>query len=252
MSFLSATLLAVALVLPRQQESPRVPAPDFAAEYSALERDFGSAQDAYYAPYQNAKTDEERQRIRLDPNQEPTRLFLPRFQDLALRAKGTEGGARSLLWIVGNSPEENTAPARAAVDELLANYLDSPRLSELSQQLQYVAGRIGTSRAKEVLQKIGKDSPHGEVRASALFTLGTLLPQDKAGAAEAKTLFERVKKEYQGTIWAERAEATLFELEHLQIGMVAPDFEATDEKGASYKLSDYRGKVVVLDFWGFW
>ena len=44
----------------------------------------------------------------------------------------------------------------------------------------------------------------------------------------------------------------LFEIEHLQIGMVAPDFEAQDETGASFKLSDYKGKVVVLDFWGFW
>jgi cytochrome oxidase Cu insertion factor (SCO1/SenC/PrrC family) len=32
----------------------------------------------------------------------------------------------------------------------------------------------------------------------------------------------------------------------------APDFEAVDENGVKFKLSDYRGKVVVLDFWGFW
>ena len=25
-----------------------------------------------------------------------------------------------------------------------------------------------------------------------------------------------------------------------------------DENGVSWKLSDYRGKVVVVDFWGFW
>lgn len=37
-----------------------------------------------------------------------------------------------------------------------------------------------------------------------------------------------------------------------EVGNRAPDFEAKDVLGQSFKLSDYRGKVVVLDFWGFW
>ena len=32
----------------------------------------------------------------------------------------------------------------------------------------------------------------------------------------------------------------------------APDFEAQDHTGKMVKLSDYRGKVVVVDFWGDW
>ena len=38
----------------------------------------------------------------------------------------------------------------------------------------------------------------------------------------------------------------------IQIGKPAPDFSARDVDGVAFKLSDYRGKVVVLDFWGFW
>lgn len=36
------------------------------------------------------------------------------------------------------------------------------------------------------------------------------------------------------------------------IGMAAPDFTLQDDKGKSYKLGDYRGKVVVIDFIGSW
>jgi cytochrome oxidase Cu insertion factor (SCO1/SenC/PrrC family) len=36
------------------------------------------------------------------------------------------------------------------------------------------------------------------------------------------------------------------------IGKVAPDIEGVDVDGKKFKLSDYRGKVVVLDFWGDW
>jgi peroxiredoxin len=34
--------------------------------------------------------------------------------------------------------------------------------------------------------------------------------------------------------------------------MKAPDIEGKDMDGVAFKLSDFRGKVVVLDFWGFW
>lgn len=32
----------------------------------------------------------------------------------------------------------------------------------------------------------------------------------------------------------------------------APDFELTDLDGESFKISDYKGKVVFLNFWGTW
>jgi hypothetical protein len=36
------------------------------------------------------------------------------------------------------------------------------------------------------------------------------------------------------------------------VGQVAPEIEGVDLGGVPFKLSDYRGKVVVLDFWGNW
>jgi hypothetical protein len=36
------------------------------------------------------------------------------------------------------------------------------------------------------------------------------------------------------------------------VGRLAPEIEGQDLDGVRFKLSDYRGKVVVLDFWGNW
>ena len=44
----------------------------------------------------------------------------------------------------------------------------------------------------------------------------------------------------------------IFELEHLQVGSIAPDIVGKDFDGIEFRLSDYRGKVVMLDFWGQW
>ena len=38
----------------------------------------------------------------------------------------------------------------------------------------------------------------------------------------------------------------------LEPGSVAPDFSYTDLAGTRHKLSEMKGKVVLLDFWGTW
>ncbi len=50
----------------------------------------------------------------------------------------------------------------------------------------------------------------------------------------------------------DRAKSLEFEARNLVIGDVAPDIFGVDIDGVPFKLSDYRGKVVVIDFWGDW
>ncbi|MCZ6836056.1 MAG: hypothetical protein O7G85_09810 [Planctomycetota bacterium] len=49
-----------------------------------------------------------------------------------------------------------------------------------------------------------------------------------------------------------KAESSLFAMRNLQIGDVAPNVTGVDAEGVEFNLYDYRGQVVVLDFWGFW
>jgi hypothetical protein len=50
----------------------------------------------------------------------------------------------------------------------------------------------------------------------------------------------------------DKARTTAAGLRPLLIGKVAPEIHAEDTDGKPFKLSDYRGKVVLLDFWGHW
>lgn len=50
----------------------------------------------------------------------------------------------------------------------------------------------------------------------------------------------------------ENLKKQLFRLENLSVGKMAPDIEGEDLNGKKFKLSEYRGKVIVLDFWADW
>ena len=77
--------------------------------------------------------------------------------------------------------------------------------------------------------------------------------KSKKLAAESAELFEQAIKDSDGTgSLARQAKDALYELQHLAVGKKAPDIAGEDLDGKKFKLSDYRGKVVVLDFWGNW
>lgn len=43
-----------------------------------------------------------------------------------------------------------------------------------------------------------------------------------------------------------------FEVEYPEVSFISPDFELQSLSGGKYKLSDYRGKVVFINFWATW
>jgi AhpC/TSA family len=226
-----------------------------AAELKTLTDDYGNAERTFFESFNKAKSDAERGE--LWKTRHPARDFLPRFQALAQRAQGTETGARAIVWIMekgGNAG--NQEAVKEAVRTLPTIYVQSPVIEDGVRELSSLSWSIGAKECTGALRTIIEQSPHPRVRAAACYTLATLLLQSAEGGktarAEARSLFERVKTEYAETPYARESDSYIFELEHLQIGMTAPDFEATDQDGKTFKLSDYRGKVVVLDFWGFW
>jgi AhpC/TSA family len=88
--------------------------------------------------------------------------------------------------------------------------------------------------------------------------LAELQRQDRGKAVkEIEAVFEQAVKKYgavklpDGGTVAERAKVELFEIRTLSVGREAPDIEGEDQNGKRFKLSDYRGKVVLLDFWSY-
>lgn len=67
-------------------------------------------------------------------------------------------------------------------------------------------------------------------------------------AAAYNTLSERLKNTALGAAIREK----ISRMRVTPTGMEAPDFTRRDQYGKMIRLSDYRGKLVLLDFWGSW
>lgn len=257
MSFLTLGLLLCAADPRAAFAAPAIPhvRQDAAMRLQALVAEYTKTRDEFYARLQKIGDQAEVQRLMRSEN--PLGTYVERFRELAFDAAGTESGVGAWVWVCDLALDnERFDEAREALDVLVNDHLDSPQWADLASNLRYSAPRLGNAKAREVLGKVLAGSPVEGVRAATQFALASLLmdsaaPEDKA---RGRALFEEMPAKYADVEggWGERAQGMLFELDRLQVGMIAPDFEAVDVDGAQWKLSDYRGKVVIVDFWGFW
>jgi peroxiredoxin len=164
----------------------------------------------------------------------------------------------ALVWIVENDDPEGPFQQLDEVLNLIEkHHVGSPRLKSVIPSLASSASLLADALLEVLVEKGGDRA----VRGAACFFLASSRYErlDEKALAGVEILLERVKKEYANirlddedkTLGA-MADALLYEVKYLQPGKVAPDIEGTDAYGKRMKLSDQRGKVVMLVFWGSW
>ena len=241
-----------------QQEQAQDPE----ARFEALKARWDKAQEDFFAKYQAAKDNDERRALMGErPKAED---YLPEAIEIAESAAGTEAAAKAWMWALQLAPQAGDDEAiGVAVEALMRDHLDSPEVAELPMMIQYMSRSLGEEKAEGLLRDLIEKAPQPALKGGAMFALASMLDADdldpaSARGKEVRALMEAVAKDYadvtdsRGRSVGARAEGWLFEKERLQVGKVAPDIEGNDLAGVPFKLSDYRGKVVLLDFWGDW
>lgn len=69
---------------------------------------------------------------------------------------------------------------------------------------------------------------------------------------EYADIFNRFTPELQTTTLGKTLKDNIDIALSTEVGGTAPDFEKIDKDGKTIRLADYRGKYVLLDFWGSW
>lgn len=208
----------------------------------------------------------------------PMLAFQDRFMDLARAHPADPAVFDALLWTLDH-PVTGLRAGRNYRDALAilgGHFLEDPRLADACLILGFPSGRTdgawGVHPDAERLLRLALDrSPTRKVRGEACFSLAKILrrraswrlggmtrAESDAIAAEAVRRYEQVVAEFADIPWGgpdtlgDVAGDELYEIRHLAVGMAAPDIVGEDLDGAPLRLSDYRGKVVVLTFWAGW
>jgi len=87
-----------------------------------------------------------------------------------------------------------------------------------------------------------------KIKALARFNIGEAYWR-KGDVDQARIAFQTVVAEYPNTSNAEEAEGNLREIELLNVGQPAPEFDRPTLNGDPLSLAGLKGKVVVLKFW---
>ncbi len=154
-----------------------------------------------------------------------------------------------------------TADGPKAAKLLAEKYPDHKSIEPLCTAL----GRRYSQPAVDTLKIVLEKSTRPNHKAAAALNLGKCLyaRTDVLGdqlsecnkvAADAEKYLKLVIDKYGSDNAARKNEAEneLRALRTLRVGKEAPQIEAADLDGTEFKLTDYRGKVVLLDFWGHW
>jgi thiol-disulfide isomerase/thioredoxin len=196
--------------------------------------------------------------------------------DLIRKAPGSADSYAALGWIVSTPRNLQLPHGHQAVTLLLEHHAANPEIGQLCSVVGYYGG-VEHEPSLNFLRAVLERNPDRTARGQACLGLARLtwtkakrLDYQKTGDSapihrEAERLFEMVVEKYgdcpdlrkagirrASKTLGESAGHELFEMRDLAIGKTVPEIAGTDIDGKPLKLSDYRGKVVVLNFWASW
>jgi hypothetical protein len=230
-----------------------------AERYRDVLKAYQKAEEDFFAEYHKAKTDDERTKL-FQTKRPDQGSYADKMLKIAEDAPKDPVAVEALIWAATNTAGPK---AEKAMKALTANHVKDPKISSLCSRMLYDESPQAETFLREVLAK----NAGQEAKGQACLALGQKLKMqaEQAGSKEkseamtkeAESLLERVTKEFasvkngEGTL-GDLAKNELNELRNLGIGKTAPEIKGEDIDGKALKLTDFRGKVVVLDFWGDW
>lgn len=214
---------------------------DAQTAFDALKKEYDAAVQEFFRPAREAQARGEK--VQLDYTKHPNATYVGKFAEFAKAHPKTDAAALALVMVLRTTQDEAVRDEAVAV--LLRDHLESASMKDAVYGLK-----------PDGLRTVAEKSPHAEVKGHALLRLAEL-SAEAGEEKDALALYREVKQKYADVPWwrgtlGQRADGAIFELENLSIGKTAPEIEGEDIDGKPMKLSDFKGKVVVLDFWGDW
>jgi hypothetical protein len=261
-------------------DQPKPPA-SAAEKLEAIKKGVKDAEEAFrkaYSEKPDAKPDDKKIEELYSAFTKKQTEGLTAAVEIAKSYPKSETGFAALEWVLTNPRSYYLPPGETALKLAAENHAANPKIGKIVALVGYIGPNeksypAAYAAAKKLITAVAEKNPDKTARAQAHLALAyekrqkfaaaehAKAPDAEKLAAEAEQALEAVLKEHgdaprliregSGTI-GEFVKSELFELRNLRIGKTAPAIDGEDLEGVKFKLSDYRGKVVVLDFWGDW
>lgn len=232
------------------QESAESSPQDLAAlqaRFDSLSAELGQAMNQFWADYEAAQAlAEEGAEIEMGPY--PPERFYARFEELA-----EAGLPDAMFWTLGNMPYDQRSGYAAALERALVADPANAKIPDLLIYLHWSVMGDGVAELAVLDRYIASETssfvPTARFAKARILASHESNERDQAAAIAILEELSLISRAFPGQ---DEVVTDLFVLQNLAIGMLAPELVGVDVDGKPIRLSDYRGKVLVLDFWGFW
>ncbi len=229
------------------------------------------------------------QEIQAAPNSAKFEAHAGRILEMARSHPKDPAGADALLWVVTNDSDGSDL-VEQALNLLQRDHAQSPKLGVIFRPLADLPPTVAVEKLLRAITEKNPDAGlqteatyHLAHTLNQQFQLWVKWQQSKEAVdrealelINGKELIAKIKSTapekmsaeaemfYDKFIAAaasgksgrrspvEMAKRELYDLRYLSVGKVAPETEGEDVEGQKLKLSDYRGKVTAIVFWGDW
>ena len=207
-------------------------------------------------------------KLKLLLKRDPANTFALKLVELGEKEPASDGGYQAFvaaMYVVRDSDVglTNNVVDRA-VKYLAADHLTDPTIGKVT----LLAALLPHRASRRLIQLVLDKSTHRDARGLACFALLKNLQSEREQTTDpvalkridkqVAKLVQRIDQQEFGKVsiderpLAEAVKALAAPKAQLSLGSLAPEIVGTDLEGARIKLSDYRGKVVMLVFWANW
>lgn len=143
--------------------------------------------------------------------------------------------------------ENNKMLLDASKTDLRNATITGSETENLSQTFHKTTDTVSRKERIKLEKKFVSDYPNSIVSANLLSIYSTTWGKEKT-----KELFDKFSSENKNTEYGKKIAKYIELNKNPQIGEEFIDFQMTDQKGLTNRLSDFKGKVILLEFWASW
>ncbi|QVL31555.1 TlpA family protein disulfide reductase [Telmatocola sphagniphila] len=245
-----------------KEEAKKSETPTRTEEYKSIVKESQTAQQEFLKTYRESK-DKDAKNKALEGYRAAPKKYVPAMMNLVKAKPDDDVGFDGALFIL--SSVRDSKEGKEAIEILRKHHLTNPKMANAVMMISFALGKESTAFLKEVYAK----SPDKKVKALSLRTMASQLTDDcvnyltsekdvKEKSVASLKLWEQLEREFADVEWypgrkmGEDAQDNIYMIKNLLPGGKPLEISAEDTEGKALKLSDFKGKVIMLDFWGTW